>query len=71
MKRTALTAIDEETGRHFKISVDMTFYEIEEAEDGYCIIYSGMDVSYKVKADFNYLHMEACGFNVAGELRRN
>lgn len=63
--RTKLTAIDSETNEQFKISVDLSCYEIEEHLESGCIIYNIMDMrEYHVKENFDFLHMESSGFNM-------
>lgn len=59
-----LNSIDDEGGIN-KISVDLSFYEIEEIGET-CLITHKMDFDkyYEVMADFNYLHTLSNGFNL-------
>jgi len=63
--KTALVAINDKGGK-FRISVDLQNYEIEECEDGTCIIYHMWDDNkiYCVDMSYEKLHMLVNGFNL-------
>ena len=59
-----LNAIDPEIGK-YKISIDMTSYEVEQYTNETCILsHKTIEMKeFEVAHDFKYLHMLANGFD--------